>query len=505
MSFKEVNRLRKNGLLQDAFIMAEADLNAEPTNIWNKRAIGWVYYEFLKKAQQQNNYEAFLIQVGKISTLDLPETEAMLFDSVAWSVGKLLFAMRNTRSILLSDIYSLLQDISFSKPNDSYSFMLKAFIKHGEEWDGIQEFIYWWGLDNFMPEDYLKFTLEDGTRIISLVERVYIRVSKKILKEENVNIEKIENFLPKISGICTSHPKMQYPHYYHAKLLNALGDKNRFLDAFLPFAKNKQGDFWMWEMLSEVFDKNTDEYLSCLCQALLCGAPDKFTINVREKIADVFKDREMLAEAKYEIEKIISARQEQGWNVPEELLNWQDRSWWESAENIKTNINIYTKYSELAQSLLFANIEKEIAVISYVNNEKKVFEFTVSKHKQGFGSYKQFEIAPEAGDIYAIRFEKKTDKKSNYFQILSIEKTKEKPQTIVFRKFSEGILSLQKGNSFGFVSKSSGLTESIFVPPNIINKYNLKDKDVLEGDILISFNKKQNKWGWIIIKLSKQL
>jgi len=49
MSFKEIKELRQAGKLDEALQMANQALEAEPDNIWNKRAAAWVYYDYLKK------------------------------------------------------------------------------------------------------------------------------------------------------------------------------------------------------------------------------------------------------------------------------------------------------------------------------------------------------------------------------------------------------------------------------------------------------------------------
>lgn len=48
MNFKEINEIRKQGDLKTAYSYAEENLKADPENIWNKRAMAWVYYAFLK-------------------------------------------------------------------------------------------------------------------------------------------------------------------------------------------------------------------------------------------------------------------------------------------------------------------------------------------------------------------------------------------------------------------------------------------------------------------------
>ena len=59
MSFKEIKELRQAGKLDEALQMAHHVLEAEPDNIWNKRAAAWVYYDYLKKNAQSGSIEAF--------------------------------------------------------------------------------------------------------------------------------------------------------------------------------------------------------------------------------------------------------------------------------------------------------------------------------------------------------------------------------------------------------------------------------------------------------------
>lgn len=53
MSFNEVKALREAGKLEEALQMAQQNLEAQSDNIWNKRAIAWVYYSTLKKTHWQ--------------------------------------------------------------------------------------------------------------------------------------------------------------------------------------------------------------------------------------------------------------------------------------------------------------------------------------------------------------------------------------------------------------------------------------------------------------------
>ena len=58
MPAKEIKELRESGKLEEALIMAQNELEADPENIWGKRNLVWVYYAFLKK--EQGKQEKFI-------------------------------------------------------------------------------------------------------------------------------------------------------------------------------------------------------------------------------------------------------------------------------------------------------------------------------------------------------------------------------------------------------------------------------------------------------------
>ena len=83
MSFKEIKELRQAGKLEEALQLANQAIETEPDNIWNKRSIAWVYYEYLKKDAQPRSYTDFKNSLIQIRDLQLPENEKMIFDSCA--------------------------------------------------------------------------------------------------------------------------------------------------------------------------------------------------------------------------------------------------------------------------------------------------------------------------------------------------------------------------------------------------------------------------------------
>ena len=88
MSFKEAKELRLNGRLAEALNMATADLESDPDNIWNKRSISWVYYDYLKLHSTKEGYSDFMIYFEKLISLELEIDDVkMLHENVAIQLG----------------------------------------------------------------------------------------------------------------------------------------------------------------------------------------------------------------------------------------------------------------------------------------------------------------------------------------------------------------------------------------------------------------------------------
>jgi len=250
----------------------------------------------------------------------------------------------------------------------------------------------------------------------------------------------------------------------------------------------------VWDLMSEVFEKDRPEYFACLCKSLSCGAPAKFTINVKEKLAGVFEKRGMFAEAKREYTDILEARRAEGWKMADKHDNWQKLSWWGKTKVTVSNFDIYNRNKDAAEKLLYADKPETLIVVDTVNTEKTVFSFVASKQLHGFIHYGRLNITPASGDILAVRFmEQDKENKSNFFRVHTIHKTGKTPPETILRTVT-GSLNIRQGNSFGFI-------DNVYVPANVIKDHNLHDGETVNIITILSYNRKKKEWGWKAVKL----
>jgi len=394
----------------------------------------------------------------------------------------------------------LIRTFHFTKPSEAYSFIYKAFHKGYQNWSSYLTFADWWNFDNLRSEDYIK---EDynGKKMMSIAEQAYIAYAKKLLEgtpidpfgqQKVIDKDKIQLFLPKLDYLIEKHPDYQYPPYFKAKLLLALGNDGNVLSAFLPFAKQKRNDFWVWELMAEIFLENKEFQFACYCKALSLKTPEDFLIKLRQTFAEILIQKRMFNEAKTEIQKVVSTREKHQWKIPNQIMQWKEMEWYKSANSKRDNSGLYMSHLKQAEEILFQDIPEELIVVEFVNENKSMLNFVKDKQKHGFFNYSGKLIKPRIGDLLKVRFN--GNAQDGFFKVLSAEKADANCTSDALRDF-EGIIKINENGKFGFI-------EDIFIEPNLVKGNNFSNNQEISGKAILSFNKKKNEWGWKAIRLN---
>ena len=296
-------------------------------------------------------------------------------------------------------------------------------------------------------------------------------------------------FLPKLDDVIKNHPEYQFLPYFKAKMLIFLNRKDEVLDAFLPFAKRKKSEFWVWEVLAETFEKTNDNGFACYCKALSLKSPQEFLIGIRKDFADLLIAKGLHCEAKFEIEKIFEIRNAQGWKIPNDILSITNQSWYSETTAKSSNVDLYNQYASKAEELLFQSVEEEIIVVEFVNHNKQIMNFIKDKLKYGFFSYKGLIQKPKVGDLLRVRFN--GEGSDGFFKVLSLNVAKQDDHSDAFKSF-EGNIRIKEGSDFGFVG-------DIFIEPTILKRHNFTNNQEISGKAILSFNKKKGQWGWKMV------
>ena len=497
MPAKEIKELRQAGKLEEAYVMAKAELDADLSNIWGKRNLSWVLYAQLDELA--SNLDAFIAKINDVKELDLPVSEEMFFDNISIVISKSARVITYEAPLDINKIHRLfdsIKELPIKRNSKWFSVLFSAMHKGMKDSYRYIEFAEWWDFKNFRPEDFQKEKMPNGKEVMAIAEQAYIAYAKHLLPKQNLhgeiifNKEKAEAFLPVLSRIVEDYPQFQYPAYFNAKLLLALGNKDNMLESLLPFAKKKRNDFWVWEILAEAFSTDPDKVFACYCKALSCKSPNEMLVNLRQKMARLLIARKLNNEARTEIDLLVLARTEHSYKIPAEVTNWQAMDWYKTAIVAKSNFGFYKTYIPIAEALLFSDVPEESVIVEFVNTDKKILNFIASETKFGFFKYDRFLSDVKVGDTLKVRFQGGSN--GGMHQLYTAMKVKDISLMNNFTKDVNSIVRIPEGKSFAFI-------DDVFIHPSLVAKLKLIDGSTFKGKAIKSYNQEKKQWGWKLI------
>ena len=122
MSFAQINQLRKSGRLRQAWQMAQSALDTDSHDIWNQRAMAWVLYDYAKLNSTLDRHPQFLSCLQQINTLQLPPSETLFWDNLAWLVRAFIATCqrnKNHTTLHFTQLLNAIQPMPFPKPSPS--------------------------------------------------------------------------------------------------------------------------------------------------------------------------------------------------------------------------------------------------------------------------------------------------------------------------------------------------------------------------------------------------
>lgn len=484
-TFKDINNLRKEGRLEDAYSMAKNALEEKPDDEWLKRAMGWVVYAYLDQNASADNYSEYKRWLDYLISLSFPAGESMLFSAVAWSLRKFFDDCRSKEVAepVLDEIFNAVKQVNFPVHEESYGALLQAVVALEHKWNNYYLFIQWWNLDNLEPADFLSVTLKSGKQMMSLAERTYIAYSKWLLRQDSE--QEVVDFLPKIENVVRNYKTLVYPPYYLAKLYLKLGKNNEAVETLKPFAKSKNNEFWVWQLLAEA-QTTDDAKLAFYCKALSCGGKEEMLVSLRDDAANVFAHLNFLSEARFEVEQVLRIRNKNNWRIPQNLQMLTSQPWYASAQPTAGNQAFYGKHSVKANTFLYGEIKSMVVLVSFVNESKGFVSFVTQNKQQGY--FKAGKLKPKVNSLVEIQCTEIPEKGPT--KIFGLKTIDNQIDSSLIRIFTGTLRKNEKG--FAVVDK-------VFVEPKFIK--NMEDNIKISGVAVVSFNKKKEKWGWKAISV----
>ena len=486
-TIRDITTMCKNGQIKEAYDLAKADLEEQFPGA--QQELGWVLYYKIREDVNTSNFQSLLSNLDELNALDqltIPKDniifENILFKVAMYVKSNVLPANIGTPS-KLSALFAKLKNYSFD-PSKGYSFLLQSFIKY-DVWLEMADFIDWWDLKKLTKDDYIPFKTNEGKAIISVAERAYIAKSKALLRLNNFG--RIEKFLPELDKLMNEYPQMTYPGYFYGKLLLLFGStQEEELRVILPFARKKTSEFWVWQLLSDVFSKDPEKQLACLLRAVHCHAQESYLGRVRIKLAELYIQRNQYDLAKFHIEKVVQHYLLQRWRLPYEVECWIHQPWFNTAA---PSARIPIDFKSITQEILCTGSIKAVAIVTHIATDTQKAILIYGKKKR---MIQKLPFKPVIGTVLSINYIMEQDGRPC---VLCAKRTSLSENTD-YIKNANGSVQKRDDQEFAFLKTSK---ESFYIAPQTVRRFNLHNKDKINSLIVYDFNYKKETWGWTCI------
>jgi hypothetical protein len=547
---KEIFALRKTDK-QKAYELAIELINSYPNDIWNKRAYAWTIYDQINIAVLNKNFEKAKSLFTDFENLQIPdnEEEKLIYenfkrikthtdptweivqkakeesekknhkialdlllplsingnkeikDKCAWEIFRVIKETVKKTDYEVNYISELLNhyfSFELDKPSLLHSLILEQTLKidekHLKRFDLSLFYNKWQIPSDFRTEDYEPNEFE-GKKLMPLTEKAFYSYIKMLINKKDKDL--INNVLPIIDKTILEHPEYNWLQYFKGKLLIAISsDIEKIKETLFPFIRQKSNEFWAWSLLSEIYKDDDDLALSFLCKSLTCNGKDEFLVKVRQSLANLLIKKNLLPQAKFEINKIIEIKKSNEQHIPYEIQDLTSNKWYAETELIQSNFKFYTNNSEIAEDLVYEDIaQKHVGIVEFINKEKGIAYFLIDKQIKGNFKTKRFKLKFQVGNIYEFKIQEQNGETEKFYKVLSLKETTNKPNQEMIKEFS-GILNLN-GKTFGFI-------DNIFISPDLITNEKIIENSTIKGIAIYSFDKKKNKYGWRAVKITEK-
>lgn len=380
-----ITNLRKAGNLNAAYEIAKKNLDEKPDDIWNKRNMAWVLYDFAKQKATAETKDQFLKCLDKLIETDLPDDEEVFYQStgfLARGMAATMIRAGNEDNEFFNALFERIKHLKIKKKSAVYSSLMTVMIRTKNWWMEFKSFCEWWGFDNFIEEDFTTYQPDDkAQKVMPLAERAVMAYCK-ILLERGTETE-ISDLLPWLDTFAQKHRNYIYLPFYHAKLLMKIGHKDEFFEKMKSFAKKKSGEFWVWELLGDYFEDG-ETRLKFFAKGLLCKTKPEMSIKLREKAAFLLRDSGHIGEALSELLFIKKIREKNKWGVAPQIEIAIEQLTKQGAKPTGNNSALFAKLSEGVETIVFGKVKAKQEFTGKITISPSGFGFVKSGDKTIF-------------------------------------------------------------------------------------------------------------------------
>ncbi|MEZ0542410.1 DUF7017 domain-containing protein [Fibrella arboris] len=417
-------------------------------------------------------------------------------ESVLWSVCRFLLRHKpDTLSVgPLAEVVVLAAPFVPLEACLVRSVWWRALLRHadtGIDWLGLFDQHGWEG--GFRPDDEETESYGDGRTSRPLVEGLIQAVARQLLQLVVLPDTLAAPWLARIDALVARHSDWDFLPYYQARLLLRLDQASQAMRVFLPVARLKKREFWVWAMLAELV--SPEQVGMCYARALTLGTPETFLVKLRQRVAAWLIAQDRWADARAEIDRLLQTREVNGWPIPLEVQHWLTDTRYMQAAAQSTG-QWYSSLLTEAHELLWHDLPETVVLVTGVDSTGQYVNVAIDAHTRGSFPARKFEIHPAAGAKVAIRYTQQ--QKEGRLQLrVQTAALSELPLTHLQTRTQQGPLRLAPGKGIGFVG-------DIYVPADRLTGLAIAGDTLVTVDAVASWDSVKKQVGWRAFRIQKE-
>lgn len=220
----------------------------------------------------------------------------------------------------------------------------------------IRDFMNLWGWDNLRPDDWAQFQTDNGNTVTSLVEKL-ISVYAKELKTDDVKSPNEFNVL--VDKALVKFPNNQYMPFYKATILMSLKRNDEALEYYKKLILKTPSKWSLWNQVS-VLVENVNLKIALLCKAISVEREESFIGGCRLRLAKALIEKNMMANAKYELDKYRDFYESKGWGLKQEYHEIVSQI--PQGTQSENNSLLYDEYIRQAEGFIYSALPSQFAI-----------------------------------------------------------------------------------------------------------------------------------------------
>ncbi|MDY3109154.1 MAG: hypothetical protein SOW50_03440, partial [Lachnospiraceae bacterium] len=367
-SLYDIAKLREAGQLNEAYtaIQSYYPEHVKERNCANQ--YGWILSDLACAAAEKQDIKELCRILEETCAISIDKSTIPPMEHLAWGLLKMLrmYAEKTWNDYAVLDVLIAPLTLMHYHEGSKVASLICSGVCKVKNWKRAGELLI--VLANYLlQDDYLPYkSPTTGRKIMSLAENANCKICNWLL--QTAPQDEVEKFLPTQCTLIKAHPEYTYPTFYLAKMLLKCGRNEEAIRELKPFARQKSGEFWVWELLGDA-QETIEESLPYYSKALLCRTKEEFLVKLYEKVGLVFAQAEQYPMAHTLLDKAIEIRKSHGWHAGYNLQEATRLDWYKQSRKADDYQHILAQTAEEAEIYLYGE-NKVFQGVLRINAEK---------------------------------------------------------------------------------------------------------------------------------------